>query len=153
MIRWLLSALCASYFILLLIFNLIFVTLTHGRKNTCSALEGLTNVICPVITSNSFITRCLFWPLGIVIACICVYMCVRVRVNLKLVSWITCHPLKLELPNLDKKCKTSWLRSVQFWWLIDLDLQLKFELKLKIYPILLLSMPCHKSAPTVKSLI
>ena len=48
---------------------------------------------------------------------------VRVGVNHELVRAITCHWFQLESPNLNKTCKTSWLRSRLFWGLIDLDLQ------------------------------
>ena len=35
----------------------------------------------------------------------------------------TCHPFKLQSPNLGQKCILVWLRSLLFWGLIDLDLQ------------------------------
>ena len=52
-----------------------------------------------------------------------VCVCVRPCVNHELVRAITCHPFKLESPNLDHKCKTPWLRSLLFLGLIDLELQ------------------------------
>ena len=54
-------------------------------------------------------------------ASVCVYVCVCG--NHLLVRAITCHPFKLESPNLDQKSKTPWLRSLLFWGLIDLELQ------------------------------
>ena len=59
-----------------------------------------------------------------VCACVCVY--VFVSVNHQFVRTITCHPLKLQSPNLDLKCKTPWLRSLLFLRFIDLDLQGQF---------------------------
>ena len=57
--------------------------------------------------------------------CLRLSVCVSVRpcVNHELVRAITCHPFKLESPNLDHKCKTPWLRSLLFLGLIDLELQ------------------------------
>ena len=52
-----------------------------------------------------------------------VCLCVCVCGNHLLVRAITCHPFKLESPNLDQKSKTPWLRSLLFWGLIDLELQ------------------------------
>ena len=54
-------------------------------------------------------------------ASVCVYVCVCG--NHLLVRTITCHPFKLESPNLDQKSKTPWLRFLLFWGLIDLELQ------------------------------
>ena len=41
----------------------------------------------------------------------------------ELVRTITHHAFKLEPPNLNKRCKTTGLRSLLFWEAIDLDLQ------------------------------
>ena len=79
-------------------------------------------------------TRGQLWPSGIVVACVCLCMCVCVSVNHQFVRTITCHPLKLQSPNLDKKCKTSWLRSLLFWGFIDLDFQGQIELKSQNLP-------------------
>ena len=74
-----------------------------------------------------FFTRGQFWPPGIVVACVCLSMCVClsvcVSVNPELVRTINHHAFKLEPPNFDKRCKTTWLRSLLFWGVIDLDLQ------------------------------
>ena len=48
---------------------------------------------------------------------------VHVGVNHELVRAITCDWFQLESTNLNQTCKTSWLRSLLFWGLIDLDLQ------------------------------
>ena len=63
---------------------------------------------------------------GIVVDCACVC------VNRELVWAITHHPLKLESPNLVKRCKKTWLISLLFWRVGDLDLQGKILLKIKI---------------------
>ena len=92
-------------------------------------------------TVNPF--KCIFtrgqlWPSGIVVACVClcvcVCMCVCVSVNHQFVWTITCHPLKLQSPNLDQKCKTPWLRSLLFLGFIDLDLEGQIELKSQNLP-------------------
>ena len=41
---------------------------------------------------------------------------------------ITHHLLKLESQNLDHRCKTTWLRSLLFWGLIDVDLHVNFDI-------------------------
>ena len=69
-----------------------------------------------------------------VCVCVCVCMCVCVSVNHQFVRTITCHPLKLQSPNLDQKCKTPWLRSLLFLGFIDLDLQGQIELKSQNLP-------------------
>ena len=61
--------------------------------------------------------------------CVCVYVCVSV--NHQFLRTITCHPLKLQSPKLDQKCKTPRLRSLLFLGYIDLDLQGQIELKSK----------------------
>ena len=66
--------------------------------------------------------------------CVCVCMCVCVSVNHQFVRTITCHPLKLQSPNLDQKCKRPWLRSLLFLGFIDLDLQGQIELKSQNLP-------------------
>ena len=68
-------------------------------------------------------TRGQFWPLGIVVVCVClcVQMSIHPCVN-KFVCMIT-HPFKLEWPNLDQRCKRPWLRSLTICGMIDLDLQ------------------------------
>ena len=80
----------------------------------------------------TFFTRGQLWPSGIVVACVC--LCVCVSVNHQFVRTITCHPLKLQSPNLDQKCKTPWLRSLLFLGFTDLDLQGQIELKSQNLP-------------------
>ena len=65
---------------------------------------------------------------------VCVCVCVCVSVNHQFVRTITCHPLKLQSPNLDQKCKRPWLRSLLFLGFIDLDLQGQIELKSQNLP-------------------
>ena len=84
-------------------------------------------------------TRGQFWPSGIVIAC--VRVCVRVCVNHLLVRAITRDPFKLGSPNLDQRCKRPWLRSLLFGGQLTLIFKVKFNFKVRIYPILSLSGP------------
>ena len=56
-----------------------------------------------------------FWPLDIVIACVClscVSVCPCVRPEFVHMKKYYLH--KLEPPNSDKICKTPWLSSLQF---------------------------------------
>ena len=83
----------------------------------------------------SYGLRVLSLPASVcVCVCACVCMCVCVSVNHQFVRTITCHPLKLQSPNLDQKCKTPWLRSLLFLGFIDLDLQGQIELKSQNLP-------------------
>ena len=86
-------------------------------------LHSLKNPKRSCIPKQIF-SRGQFWPSGIVIVCVCVCVCVSVLcVNQLLVSTITQDPFKLGSPNLDQRCKTTWLRSLLFCGAIDLDLQ------------------------------
>ena len=55
--------------------------------------------------------------------CVCVCLSVCLCVNHLLVRAITRDPFKLGSPNLDRRCKRPWLRSLLFLGAIDLDLQ------------------------------
>ena len=69
------------------------------------------NIICgPFLPDASFGLRVLSLPLS-----------VRPSVTM-FVRAITHHPFKLGSPNLDQRCKTSWLRSLLFWGAINIDL-------------------------------
>ena len=78
---------------------------------------------------------------------VCVSVCVCV--NHVLVRAITHHPLKLGSPDLDHRCKRPWLRSLSFLGggggagggRLTLTFKVKLNSKVKIYPILSLSMP------------
>ena len=77
---------------------------------------------------------------------VCVCVCVCVSFNHKFVRVITCHPFKLESPNLDQKCKTPWIRPYCFGGSLTLTFKFKLNLKVKIYSILSLWIcPCDKS--------
>ena len=73
-------------------------------------------------TSFPFLPQGLFWPLGIVVACVYVCVCVCVSVNHELVPAIIHRPFKLGSPNLDQRCKRPWLRALLFSGAIHLDL-------------------------------
>ena len=70
--------------------------------------------------------------------CVCVLPCV----NHELVRAITHHPFQLGSPNLDHRFKRPWLRPLLFFFLewLTLTFKVKFNFKVKIYPILSLSM-------------
>ena len=79
-------------------------------------------------------TRGQFWPSGIVVACVCLSVCVCPCVNHELVRAITHHHSRLESPNLDHRCKRPWLRSLLFLGVIDLDLQGQIKLQSQNLP-------------------
>ena len=79
-----------------------------------------------------------FWPSGIVIAS------VSVCINHLLLCMITIHLFNMQSPNLDQTCKTPWLRFLLFWGKSTLIFKAKFKFKVKIYPILSLSI--HNSS-------
>ena len=62
-------------------------------------------------------------------------MFVCLCVNHLLVRAITRDPLKLGSSNLDHRCKRPWLRSLLFLDWSTLTFKVKFDLKVKIYPI------------------
>ena len=80
----------------------------------------------------SFGLRVLSLPASV---CLCVPPCV----NHELVRAITHDPFQLGSPNLDHRCKRPWLRSLLFWGWLTLTSKVKFNFKVKIYPILSLS--------------
>ena len=66
--------------------------------------------------------------------CLRVCVCVCLSVNHQLVRAVTRQPFKLEPPNLDQRCKRPWLRSLLFFWAVDLELQGQIELKCQNLP-------------------
>ena len=61
----------------------------------------------------------------------------RILPHFELVRMITCHPFKLELSNLDQKCISVLLKSLLFYGWSTMTFKVKFNLKVKIYPIFL----------------
>ena len=82
--------------------------------------------------SVALFTRGQYWPSGIVVACVCVSACLSV--NHELVRAIIHQPFKLGSPNLDRRCKRTWLRSLLFCGVIDGDLQGQIELESQNLP-------------------
>ena len=112
--------------------------------------EGHTKVSPGWIEMERFIDIC-WTSYGLRVlslpASVCVCMCVSV--NHQFVRTITCHPLKLQSPKLDQKCKTLWLRSLFcYWGSLTLTFKVTLNLKVKMYPILgLWVCPGDKSIP------
>ena len=101
--------------------NLHFDGLMQERRNSSAlAVELCLSCINSSILCHIY-PRPVFWPSGIVVACICVCVLLCVRVNPELMHKITCHLFELEPPNWDKRCKTRWVRSLLMLRLIDLD--------------------------------
>ena len=92
-----------------------------------------------------------FWPLGIVVACVCVYQCVHMSrcVNRELVRVITCDPFKPGSPNTDQRCKTIWSRSLYSFRGLALTFKVHFNSKDKIslYPV---SPPCRVNTQPIQ---
>ena len=100
---------------------------------------------CPSVHPSIWVfTRGQFWPLGIVVACICPSVCLSLRPSVspsvtKFVRAIIHHPFKLESLNLDHRCK----RPYCFWGWLTVTFKVKFHFKVKIYPVLCLWVfPC-----------
>ena len=101
-----------------------------------------------VSTNHSFFLPEASYGLRVLSSPVSVCVCMSVSVNHQFVRTITCHPLKLQSPKLDQKCKTPWLRSLLFWGSLALTSKVKLNLKVKIYPILgLWVCPGDKSIP------
>ena len=66
--------------------------------------------------------------------CRCLRLSVHPCVNHLLVRAITRDPLKLGSPNLNHRCKRTWLRSLLFWGVIDLYLQGQINLQSQNLP-------------------
>ena len=105
---------------------------SESRCSSCSSFLGFLAAtkqlnewyflsVCPSVTpflpAASFGLQVLSLPASV---CLCVCLSVCVSVNPELVRTINHHVFKLEPPNLDKRCKTIWLRSLLFWGAIDL---------------------------------
>ena len=71
--------------------------------------------------------------------CLRLCVCVCLSVNHVFVRAITRDPFELRSPNLDRRCKRPWLRSLFFVDWSTLTFKVKFNLKVQIYPILSLS--------------
>ena len=56
-----------------------------------------------------------FWPSGIVVACVCVWVSIRVYVNHLLFCTITDHSMKRLSPHLVQRCIRPLLRFLLFW--------------------------------------
>ena len=84
-------------------------------------------------------TRGQFWPSGIVVACVC--LCTCVCINHLFVRAITRDPLKLGSPNLDQRCKRLGYGPYCFGGKLTFTFKVKFNIKVRIYPILSLSAP------------
>ena len=82
-----------------------------------------------VPSGNPFWISIVFYPRPVLAfgycRCLRLSVCVSVRpcVNHELVRAITHDPYQLGSPNLDRKCKRPWLRSLLFLGVIDPDLQ------------------------------
>ena len=104
--------------------NLFYVYLTHRRILHCSIAPN------PLL-KHWILTWGLFWPAGIVVASICLYVSVCLCANPEFVCMITCDPFKPGSSNLDHRCKDTLdeipvvLGEDWFWP----SFQIKFNLK------------------------
>ena len=94
-----------------------------------------------ILGKLGFITRGQFWPSGIVVACVCLFVCPSVCVCGKhlLVRAITHHPSKLGSLNLTIGVKDLGKDPYCFGGWLTLTFKVKFNFKVKIYPIVSLS--------------
>ena len=88
-----------------------------------------------------FKIKCHFYPRPVLAfgycRCLRLSVCPSVRMcgNHLLVRAITHHPFKLGSPNLHHRCKRPWLRSLLFGGWLILTFKVKFNFKVKSYPI------------------
>ena len=82
--------------------------------------------------------------------CRCMRVPVSVRAcgNQDIVCAATRHPFNLGSPNLDQLGKRPWLRSLSFLGWLTLTSKVKFNFKIKIYPIWSLSAPLDQFWPS-----
>ena len=97
------------------------------------------NHIQRFLPEASFGLRVLSLPASV---CLCVRLCVH---QSRVFRGITHHSFKLWSLNLDHRRKRSWLRSLLFEGRLTLTFKVKFNSKVKIYPIW--ACPCHNSPP------
>ena len=90
-----------------------------------------------IFFKKNLITRGQFWPLRIVVACVCV--CVRVSVNHEVVRTIIHQPFKLGSPNLDQRCKRPPIEVSIFFSCDQAALQMVFSVCLSVCPSVRLS--------------
>ena len=102
-----------------------------SRKYDLRVLSSVY-IIGWIFPEVSFGLRVLSLPALSVSRCVCLCS------NHELARAITRH--LLESPNLDDKCKTPWLRSLLFGGWFTLTFKVTYDSKVKIYPILGLSM-------------
>ena len=71
--------------------------------------------------------------LDIVVACVSLAICLRVRVrvcaNLKIVQSITHRPIKLDSPKDGQKAQNTYIGKRSYWGAINLDLQGEIQLE------------------------
>ena len=96
----------------------------HYDVNVMSPGIGVFKTIqfCNSFQLTTIFTQGQFWPSGIVVACVCLHL------------YVCVCPSITSLSVWQQVClrKTPWLRSLLFWGFIDLDLQVKLNLKVKI---------------------
>ena len=119
---------------------------TYQQQCTGSkcSLWGMKMATTTKLVEFSFYPRPV-WPSGIVVACVCLCVCPCVCVNSQLVRVITDHLFELGSLNLDHRCKRPCLRSLMFFFFLGgggwltLTFKVKFNFKVKSYPVLSLS--------------
>ena len=94
-----------------------------------------------------------FWPSGIVVACVCVCVCVSVCVCQSVCQSLACPrnnsgPVQAMItkfgPTMQKTLFEVPIFIFLWWWWwgqLTLTFKVKFNLKIRIYPILILSAP------------
>ena len=118
---------------------------THGDLNMNSVLFFSLTLFCSGSRDSNFVD---WWTnkgpaspeASMAIGhCRCLRLFVRPCVNHLLVRAIPRDPFKLGSPHLNHECKRPWLRSLLFCGVTDFYLLCQIYLRIKIYPILSLS--------------
>ena len=105
--------------------NIYFISWLDKELNWYFVVNHSNNVL---LLNKNYDRYLGFYPRPVLaFACVCVweraFVSVCVSVNHKIIRAIFHQPFKLELPNVDMRCKRPWLKSCLFWGAIDFDLQ------------------------------
>ena len=111
-----------------------YITISHGWKVISTPTNHHHHRHHPVYVDPQFVifTRGQFWPLGIVVACVCVCAVCQSL----LCPGDNSVPVQARLTQFAPKVlKTLVDTPIGFWWWLTLTFKSKFNFKIKIYPI------------------
>ena len=116
------------------------LTLSCNEKYNCTAISGIFNQQTNWVAVHfgmypPFHLR----PVLVIEFCGCLHLSVCPSTCVSIRSLSARQLINLGSPNLDRRCKTSWLKSLLFVGLSTLTFKVNFNLKVKFYQSLSLS--------------